>query len=178
MPTLRLYPDTVIAAGRGFTLSQLTNVLNNTTGYATHTGITPLNGEIGGTLGFNLDSLPADAMISALVFSMVAKASVKNTVAFSSVVMENSDEVLVNKTGLKNLTTSNTTSNISYSAAELNHIPMNALLDPTLSFSFLFISLNGSRSVTTSWQKAYLDVTYTVLTPVAVSDFILTMESI
>lgn len=177
MPTLRLYPNSVIAAGRGFTLSQLSNVINNNKSYAEYSGLIPLDTEIGGTLEFPTLTLPVDSVISNITASIICKASVKNMIAFSSVLVKNSDGTLLNKSGLKNISTSNTTANVAFGVSDLLGLPMNAMLDPTLSWTFLFRSLNETSAFKTSWQKAYLDITYTAWSPPGNNNFMLTMES-
>lgn len=178
MPTLRVYPSSVLTAGPGFTSAQLANVLNNTTNYATYTGTVPVGGVIGGTLGFSMSALPDDALVSQITATVIARSSATNRMAFQSVYMEDSDGILIDKTALKNLGTGNTTCPVVFYQADMAGLVVNTLKDPSLRWTFLFRSLYGSASSTTRWQKAYLDIAYNVWTSPKIDDYMLTMHSV
>lgn len=178
MPTLRVYPSSVLTAGPGFTSAQLANVLDNTTNYATYTGTVPVDGVIGATLGFSMTSLPDDALVSQITGTAIALTTSKNRMAFQSVSLEDSDGVLMDKTTLKTLGTGYTTCPVVFYQADMAGLVVNTLKDPSLRWTFLFRSLYGSASSTTRWQKAYLDVVYTTLTYPKVDDHMLTMHSV
>lgn len=178
MPTLRVYPSSILEAGPGFTSTQLSYILGNTTNYATYTGTVPVGGVIGGVLGFSMSGLPQDALVSQITGTIIAKSSATNRMAFQSVSLEDTDGVLLDKTTLKNLGTANTTCSVVFYQQDMSGMTVNTLKDPSLRWKFLFRSLYGSASSTTSWQKAYLDIVYTTLTLPKVDDHMLTMHSV
>lgn len=178
MPTLRVYPSSIIEAGPGFTSTELSYILGNTTNYATYTGTVPVGGVIGGILGFSMSGLPEDALVSQITGTIIARSSATNRMAFQSVSLEDTDGVLLDKTTLKNLGTSNTTCSVVFYQADLGNLVVNTLKDPSLMWKFLFRSLNGTSSSTTRWQKAYLDIVYSTLVLPKVDDHMLTMHSV
>lgn len=178
MASLTVYPDLVLETGMRYTESQLHNVLGNNNNYAVYTGVTPVGDKIGGTLRFPMLSLPNDAIISSITATIIAKPSGGNRVAFSGVQAKNAEGVILAKTNFKTLGNGNNTVTLTFTQAELAQLAINALKDTSLGWVFMFESLYGNGSFTTSWRKAYLTIFYTSWTPPKIDDYILTMHSV
>lgn len=167
MPTMTFYPNSVISAIAGFTSAQLANVLGNTTTYAVHTAAVAVNGGIGGTLGFDLTGLPSGIAINSITFTLIAKANATGRRSAYSVDIYGTAGSSIIKTMSVPLLTTDTTATVSMTGAELTAAGWTAdeIRTQVIEWTATFIS-NNATSTTTSWQKFYMTIDYTVLATV------------
>ena len=164
MATLTFYPTSVVSAVSGFTAAQLANVLGNTTTYAVHTAAVAVNGGIGGTFAFDLSSLPSNIVINSFTFTLIAKASTASRRSAYSVDLFGSGGSSIIKTMSVPLAITDTTATVVMTGTELANAgwTVDELRTGANEWTGTFISTNAT-STTTSWQKFYITVDYTVV---------------
>ena len=167
MATATFYPTSVVSANAGFTAAQLANVLGNTTTYAVHIAPVAVNGGIGGTFAFDLSNLPSNIVINSIGFSLIAKANAMSRRTAYSVNLFGTAGNSILKTMSVPLLTTDTTASVTMTGAELAAAgwTVDELRTAVKEWTGTFISTNATLT-TTSWQKFFMTVDYTVLATV------------
>lgn len=162
MATIDLYPSTVVAAS-GFTTAALSNVLGNTTAYATHTGAVAINQSIDGRFYFPMMDIPAGAAIDSITVNITAKASATGRRSMYTIDMYGAGGGTILKTLASALGTSDATHSTIITAANLSSTGWTSeeLRNNAIEWTANFLSTNAT-STTTSWQKFWLTVDYTL----------------
>ena len=165
MPKITAYPASVSSADK-FTTAQLANVVGNTTAYATHTNALPVSTPLGGEFRFVLSALPANAVISNIRASVIARANAASRRAFSVVGVYTNGPATAGYTSLdaaKPLTTAYATYSIDMPWSVLANAghTVATLKGAGTTWSASFKSTN-SGGVSTIWQKFWLEVDYTL----------------
>lgn len=162
MPALTLYPATVVS-GDAFTTAQLASVLGNTAAYATHTGALPVNAGLGGRFYFPMSDIPAGCVVNSIVASVIAKANVASRRNFLSVDIYGSGGNNILKTPNTPMGIVDVTYSATFSGAELasGGWTTDDLRNNGIEWTASFLSTNAT-STTTSWQKFWLTVDYTL----------------
>ena len=164
MPTLTLYPTTLVS-GNEFTTAQLANVVGNTTNYALHTGAVNTNASLDGRFYFDMSAFPADAVINSMTFGVRARstsATLRKMYSFDFYFLGTGEGKLVI------VNTSLTTADADYTGV-LSAASLGATLDKTnyyrgktIEWTAGFIS-TGTTSTSTYWQKFWITLDYTLL---------------
>lgn len=157
MTTLVLYPVNV---NTYLTFTDISNVLGNTTSYATATTSVANNVSAGlASLYFNMTDIPEDATISAIKLSIVSRVSSANTRSVYTSdhyagTGDRSNQVI---TMDSNLSTANSTVDFVFTPSNRTTAGWR---NNSLAWSTNFLSKTaGSYSV--YWEKAYITVEYT-----------------
>lgn len=166
MAVLRLFPN-VVLSGSSFTTAQLANVLGDTTAYAVHTGVMAVDAGYGGMFKFPFSNLPSNiGTISQIEAGIVGKANLANSRQFLSFDCYNGGTILF-KSQPSNVddrfTTTDSTLLMDTTTVTGGAFNSNAALwrndNIEVTANFRGIANPGS-SITTSWQKFWLDITY------------------
>lgn len=157
MTTLVLYPVNV---NTYLTFTDISNVYGNTTAYATSTTSVSANASAGSAgLLFNMTDIPADAVISAIKFSVVSRVSSAGTRSVYTVNHYTGTGGTGNHlvTMDSNLTTTNTTVDFVCTPSKRTTAGWrNNAMEWTVNF---ISKAAGSYSI--YWEKAYITVEYT-----------------
>ena len=165
MPTITAYPASVSSADK-FTTAQLANVVGNTTAYAVHNNALTVSTPLGGEFTFDLSALPANAVISNIRASVIARANAASRRAFSVAGVHANGPPWPGYTSLDAalpLTTADATYSIDMPWSVLANAghTVATLKDAGTTWLASFKSTN-SGGVSTSWQKFWLTVDYTL----------------
>lgn len=162
MATIDLYPNTVVSA-TGFTTATLANVLGNTTAYGTHTGAVTVNQGIDGRFYFPMADIPAGANVNSITANVIAKASATGRRSMYSIDMYGSGGGTILKTLNAAMGITDATYSALITAANLSSVGWTSeeLRNNAIEWTATFLS-NNATSTTTSWQKFWLTVDYTL----------------
>lgn len=152
MPTLTLYPSTVVA-GSGFTTTELAKVLGNTAEYATFYGWGNVGVGESGRFYFPMTDIPANAIISSVTANVIVWSNSSYRQAYS-VDCYGSVNKLVNN-GATMATTATAYSFPGFAGASTA-----AWRDNSIEWTFNTNAL-ASGNVYVYWQKFWIDVVYT-----------------
>ena len=166
MPTVSAYPNAVKRANN---FARATNVVGNTTAYATHNGASSVGQVLYADFGFDLSAVPANAVIDRIRFNVIAKASAtgRRTARWIDMQHAAGGGFTTTSTPGVPLLTTDTTATIVLDrvndAATWGQMAITAaaVRDPATEWGFGFESVNATSTLT-SWQKFWLDVDYTL----------------
>ncbi len=155
MPTFIGYPYAIRQAGN---FTNANNLIGNNTNTATHSGSVPNNTGLFASLKIDVSSIPRDAILTSVVFFVTAMASATNSRSFYTVALYDGNTPFL-FTGNRLMGTSMSTYSIPMG---VGHIASSFKGDVSLfEWEVTFLSLTGNN-ITTTWQKAWVEVTYTV----------------
>lgn len=164
MPNIDLHPNTVVWA-EAFTSGALASVLGNTTAYATHTGSVAVNGGLSGRFYFPMADIPAGATVNSITASVIAKASATARRSMYAIDLYGNGGGTIMKTLNSALGTTDATYSVQFTGANLTAVGWTSgeLRDNTIEWTATFLSTSAT-STTTSWQKFWLTVDYSLAT--------------
>ena len=166
MPTVSAYPNALKLANN---FANAGNVIGNTTAYATHTGAASSGAAIYAEYSFDLSAIPAAAVIDRIRFNVIAKASAtgRRTARRIDLQHNTGGGYSTTSTAAVPLLTTDTTATIVFDRvvdatrwAQFG-VTTAAIRDPATFFGVGFESASAT-STTTSWQKFWLEVDYTL----------------
>lgn len=156
MPTLTLYPTSTTNPSL-FTQLQLDNVIGNTATYCVHSAYVTQNAGMGGRIYFQMTDIPAASVVSAIRAKVIAKCSSAGYRAAYSLEMYDGGGPLVT------INTALTTSDATYTHdMPLSGWSTSRLRNNSIEWNYTFSALL-TGTVTTSWQKFFLEIDYELI---------------